>query len=134
MLTKDQEKMITMLIEGERITDIAKKIGVSRQTIYSWKDSDDVKAELDRRRQDIASQGNACILKDVNTYIDEVKRIAKNSTDQRVKFSANKYLIDRTLGVPTATGDEDIDETNDSVNENELAEQLNKFKKIKVVK
>lgn len=134
MLTKDQEKMITMLIEGERITDIAKKIGVSRQTIYSWMNKDDAKAELDQRRQDIKTQGNAYILKDVQTYIDEVKRIAKDSTDQRVKFSANKYLIDRTLGVPTATGDEDMDNNSDSVNENELEEQLKKFKNMKVVK
>lgn len=134
MLTKDQEKMITMLIEGERITDIARKIGVSRQTIYSWMNKDDAKAELDQRRQDIKTQGNAYILKDVQTYIDEVKRIAKSSTDQRVKFSANKYLIDRTLGVPTATGDEDMDNNSDNVNENELEEQLKKFKKLKVVK
>nr|DAI90556.1 MAG TPA: helix-turn-helix domain protein [Caudoviricetes sp.] len=126
--------MITMLIEGERITDIAKKIGVSRQTIYSWMNKDDAKAELDQRRQDIKTQGNAYILKDVQTYIDEVKRIAKDSTDQRVKFSANKYLIDRTLGVPTATGDEDMDNNSDSVNENELEEQLKKFKNMKVVK
>ncbi|MFU0784552.1 helix-turn-helix domain-containing protein [Clostridium tyrobutyricum] len=134
MLTKDQEKMITMLIEGERITDIARKIGVSRTSIYTWKDNDEVKAELNRRTQDIKNQGNAYILKDVQTYIDEVKRIAKSSTDQRVKFSANKYLIDRTLGVPTATGDEDMDNNSDNVNENELEEQLKKFKNMRVVK
>lgn len=134
MLTKDQEKMITMLIEGERITDIARKIGVSRTSIYTWKDNDEVKAELNRRTQDIKNQGNAYILKDVQTYIDEVKRIAKDSTDQRVKFSANKYLIDRTLGVPTATGDEDMDNNSDNVNENELEEQLKKFKNMRVVK
>jgi hypothetical protein len=126
--------MITMLIEGERITDIARKIGVSRTSIYTWKDNDEVKAELNRRTQDIKNQGNAYILKDVQTYIDEVKRIAKSSTDQRVKFSANKYLIDRTLGVPTATGDEDMDNNSDNVNENELEEQLKKFKNMRVVK
>ncbi|ADK16689.1 helix-turn-helix domain-containing protein [Clostridium ljungdahlii] len=134
MLTKDQEKMITMLIEGYRITDIAKKIGVSRTSIYTWKDSDEVKAELNRRTQDIKNQGNAYILKDVNTYIDEVKKIAKESTDQRVKFSANKYLIDRTLGVPTAIDDDETDETNKTVNENELAQELEKFRNMKVIK
>ncbi|WP_278382312.1 helix-turn-helix domain-containing protein [Clostridium tyrobutyricum] len=134
MLTKDQEKMITMLIEGERITDIARKIGVSRTSIYTWKDNDEVKAELNRRTQDIKNQGNAYILKDVQTYIDEIKNIAKNSTDQRVKFSANRYLIDRTLGTPTAESDDDIDNSNDNVNENELEEQLKKFRQMHVVK
>ncbi|AZV58844.1 helix-turn-helix domain-containing protein [Clostridium sp. AWRP] len=134
MLTKDQEKMITMLIEGYRITDIAKKIGVSRTSIYTWKDSDEVKAALNRRTQDIKNQGNAYILKDVNTYIDEVKKIAKESTDQRVKFSANKYLIDRTLGVPTAIGDDETQDGNENVDKNDLEEQLDKFKKLKVIK
>ncbi|MBV4450565.1 helix-turn-helix domain-containing protein [Clostridium tyrobutyricum] len=133
MLTKDQEKMITMLIEGERITDIARKIGVSRTSIYTWKDNDEVKAELNRRTQDIKNQGNAYILKDVQTYIDEIKNIAKNSTDQRVKFSANRYLIDRTLGTPTAESD-DIDNSSGNVNENELEEQLKKFRQMHVVK
>jgi transposase len=126
--------MITMLIEGERITDIARKIGVSRTSIYTWKDNDEVKAELNRRTQDIKNQGNAYILKDVRTYIDEIKNIAKNSTDQRVKLSANRYLLDRTLGTPTTTGDEDMDNNSDSVNENELEEQLKKFRNMKVVK
>ncbi|OAA90720.1 helix-turn-helix domain-containing protein [Clostridium coskatii] len=134
MLTKDQEKMITMLIEGYRITDIAKKIGVSRQTIYSWRNNSEVNAELDQRKQDIKNQGNAYILKDVNTYIDEVKKIAKESTDQRVKFSANKYLIDRTLGVPTAIGDDETEDGNENVNENDLKQELEKFKKLKVIK
>lgn len=126
--------MISMLIEGERVTDIAKRIGVSRQTIYSWRNNSEVNAELDQRKQDIKNQGNAYILKDVNTYIDEVKKIAKDSTDQRVKFSANKYLIDRTLGVPTSIGDDDIEDGNETVNENELAQKLKKFKNMKVVK
>lgn len=126
--------MITMLIEGYRITDIAKKIGVSRTSIYTWKDSDEVKAALNRRTQDIKNQGNAYILKDVNTYIDEVKKIAKESTDQRVKFSANKYLIDRTLGVPTATGDDETEDGNETVNENELEQELKKFRNMKVIK
>ncbi|MBV4417133.1 helix-turn-helix domain-containing protein [Clostridium tyrobutyricum] len=134
MLTKDQEKMITMLIEGERITDIARKIGVSRQTIYSWRNNDEVNTELDQRRQDIKTQGNAYILKDITTYIDTIKKIAKDGGDKRVQFSANKYLVDRGLGTPTAESDDDIDNSNNNVNENELEEQLKKFRQMHVVK
>jgi len=134
LLTKDQEKMITMLIEGERITDIAKKIGVSRQTIYSWKDNDDARAELDRRRQDLANQGNNYILKDVYTYIDSIKALAKDKSDKRVCLSANQYLLNRVYGNPTAVVDEESNTDNGNVNENELEEQLNKFKKLKIIK
>ncbi|MCH3962677.1 MAG: helix-turn-helix domain containing protein [Clostridium sp.] len=135
MLTKDQEKMITMLIEGEKITDIARKIGVSRQTIYSWRSNDEVNAELDQRRRDIANQGNNYILKDVRTYIDNIKDLANNSTDKRVKLAANQCLLSQIYGNATAVVQTlNNDTENNNVNENELEEQLKKFKNMRVVK
>ena len=74
------------------------------------------------------------ILKDLRTYIDKIKELAKDKSDKRVCLTANRYLIDRVLGLPTATGDEDTDETSDNVNENELEEQLKKFRQMHVVK
>lgn len=132
MLTKDQEKVVTMLIEGYKITEIAKKIGVSRQTIYSWKESDDVKAELDQRRRDLANHGNQLILKDIDTYISTIKALAKDKSDKRVCLAANQYLLNRIYGNPTAVIDEGNDTNTGNVNENELENQLEKFKLVKV--
>lgn len=134
MLTKDQEKLITMLIEGNRITDIAKKIGVSRQTIYSWKDNSEVKAELDRRKQDLANQGNQLILRDLTTYIDNVKDLANDKSDKRVCLAANQYLLNRIYGNPTAVLETNNEDTGDNVDTNELEIQLNEFKKLRKVK
>lgn len=134
MLTKDQEKLITMLIEGNRITDIAKKIGVSRQTIYSWKDNSEVKAELDRRKQDLANQGNQLILRDLTTYIDNVKDLANDKSDKRVCLAANQYLLNRIYGNPTAVVETNNEDTGDNVDTNELEIQLNEFKKLRKVK
>lgn len=131
MLTKDQEKVITMFIEGNKIIDIAKFVGVSRQTIYSWLNKDDVKAELDRRKQELANQGNQLILKDITTYIDNIKELAKDKSDKRVCLAANQYLLNRIYGNPTAVIDEGNETNTGNVNENELENELKRFKLIR---
>ncbi|MDU4596801.1 MAG: helix-turn-helix domain-containing protein, partial [Clostridium sporogenes] len=73
VLTVKQSDMVTMLIEGHSITDIAKKLNVTRNTIYAWMNKDNVKAELDRRKRELAHQGNQIILKDLTTYVDNIK-------------------------------------------------------------
>ena len=134
MLTRPQEEAITMYIEGNTISDIARSLKVTRNTIYNWLDKSEVKAELDRRKQCIATQGNQYILKDLKTYIDKIKELAKDKSDKRVCLTANQYLLNRIYGNPTAVVDEESNTDNVSVNENELEEQLKKFKGMKIVK
>lgn len=128
--------MIDLLLQGEQITDIAKIVGVNRSTIYVWKDKSYIKAELDRRRQDLKKTAHNLITRDICTYVDNIKDLANNSTDQRVRLQANKYLIDQCLGSPTAAKEETIntdigDKDKDS---NTLKRELNEIKNLSVVK
>lgn len=134
VLTVKQNDMITMLIEGENITDIAKKLNVTRNTIYAWMNKDNVKAELDRRKRELASQGNQLILKDLTTYIGNIKELANDKSDKRVCLAANQYLINRIYGNPTSVVEDNTSDNNDNLNDNELEQELNKFKKIRRVK
>lgn len=116
--------MIVMLINGENITDIARKLNRSRQTIYDWLNKDYINAEVDRRRRELTHQGNAVILKDLATYINNIKALANDSSDKRVALAANQYLINRVYGTPTAIvdiNDKDADNTATEVNKIELA-------------
>lgn len=131
ILTELQEKMITYLIAGENISDVAKKINVSRQTVYTWLKYDHVKVELDRRRQDLASQGNEYIRKDLLTYIDNIKDLANKSTDQRVKLAANQYLLNRVYGTPKALSESEEAEDKDNVEIDSLQNELYNFKRRK---
>lgn len=134
VLTVKQNDMITMLIEGENITDIAKKLNVTRNTIYAWMNKDNVKAELDRRKRELASQGNQMILKDLTTYIGNIKELANDNSDKRVSLAANQYLLNRIYGNPTSVVEDNTSDNNDNLNDNELEQELNKFKKIRRVK
>lgn len=135
VITKAQDDMITMLIIGENITDIAKKLNVTRNTIYSWMSKDNVKAEIDRRKQELAHQGNRYILKDLISYIDNIKELANDKSDKRVCLAANQYLINRIYGNPTSTVEvSNADTDNSSMSETELEQEINKFKQLKLVK
>lgn len=134
ILTNKESDMITMLIEGVAITDIAKKLNVTRQTIYNWQEKDHVKAELDRRRRELSRQGNSIILKDLTTYIDNIKNLANDKSDKRVSLAANQYLLNRIYGNPTNVVEDNTDSTGDNVDTNVLEEELNKFKKLRRVK
>lgn len=134
VLNEKQEKMISMIIQGETIAGIARSINVTRSTIYSWLSKDNIKTELNRRRQDIVNQGNNYILKDVKSYIDNIKELANDSSDKRVKLAANQYLMNRVYGNPTAVVETYNDGTDDNIDENELEKQLEKFKKMGKIK
>ena len=134
VITKDQD--IMMLLQGENISDIAKKIGCTRQSIYNWKDKPHIKAELDARRRDLKKSAHNLITRDICTYVDNIKDLANNSTDQRVRLQANKYLIDQCLGSPTVAKEETIntdigDKDKDS---NTLKNELNEIKNLAIVK
>ncbi|AGK99015.1 helix-turn-helix domain-containing protein [Clostridium pasteurianum] len=132
VLTVKQNDMVTMLIQGETITDIAKKLGVVRQTVYDWMAKDNIKAVLDRRRQDLTNQGNRLILKDINTYIGNIKELANDDSDKRVCLAANQYLLNRILGNPTTSIiDANSDDNDGSISELVLEERLKRFKVIK---
>lgn len=130
MLTKDQEKLITAYIEGNKITDIAKLLNVNRNTVYNWLDKDEVKAEMDRRKRDLANLGNQIILRGINTYISNIKALANDTSDKRVCLAANQYLLNRIYGNPTSIV-ETTEGESESVNEFELEAELKRFKLIK---
>ncbi|WP_461206912.1 helix-turn-helix domain-containing protein [Clostridium sp. DL1XJH146] len=136
IITKEQDIMIDMLLQGENISDVAKKIGVTRQTIYTWKDKEHVRAELESRRRMIKKSANDRITRDVCTYVDNIKDLANNSTDQRVRLQANRYLIDQCLGSPTTTKEDKKVISNDNGNKdtNTLKTELEEIKNLKVVK
>lgn len=134
VLTVKQSDMVTMLIEGHSITDIAKKLNVTRNTIYAWMNKDNVKAELDRRKRELAHQGNQIILKDLTTYIDNIKNLANDRSDKRVSLAANQYLLNRIYGNPTSVVEDNSTNDSENIDINVLEDELNKFKKIRRVK
>jgi transposase-like protein len=131
----DKDRMIDMLLSGINIAEIARSLNVSRQTIYAWKKESIVEAELEARRGQLKKTGQDKITNDVCTYIDNMKEMANQKTDNRVRFQANKYLIDQCLGSPTAAKEE-VKTPNGKENpdKNTLKAELEDIKNLTVVK
>lgn len=132
----DKDRMIDMLLSGINIAEIARTLNVSRQTIYAWKKEKEVEAELERRREQLKKSAQDKITNDIGTYVDNMKALACNSTDIRVKFQANKYLIDQCLGSPSAAKEENkiSGEGSEEKDTNTLKKELDDIKNLKVVK
>lgn len=128
VITTQESSMLTMLMKGENITDIAKTLNVNRGTIYNWLNKESVKTELNRRKQELATQANQLIMRDLATYIDNIKALANQKDDKRVSLAANQYMVNRAIGTPTGVADRDESVDNDTVDEIELEAELRRFK------
>lgn len=102
-LSEDESNAVYLLISGLTVTEVAKAIGVTRQTIYNWMNREHIRKEIDRRKQELTNQGNLLILKDLETYINNIKELASDKSDKRVMLAVNQYLINRIYGTPTST-------------------------------
>ena len=136
VITIEKDKVIEMVLSDIPIAEIARKINVSRTTIYSWLKENEVKAELEAREQQRKKFGNSKVIRFLPTALDNMIDLANNSTDVRVKFQANKYLIDQGLGSPSAAKeDSNTNSTGkENIDSNTLKAELEDIKNLKVVK
>ena len=116
LLNQKHLDAIEELIKGESISNIAKKLKVSRASLYNWLDDEGFKLELDKRRQIISRNALNRVNIKVNEYLEGIEKIAKTTDNDNTALTAYGMLLDRALG--KATAKQDISLTNnDSVNE-----------------
>lgn len=136
IIDTNKDRMIDLLLSGVAVSEIAKVLNVSRQTIYAWKEITEVKAELERRRTHIKKTAQDKIISNVTTCIENMYDMANQKTDQRVRFQANKYIIDQALGSPSSSNKEQITSTgldNSVMDKNNLKEEIEDIKKLKII-
>lgn len=130
-----QSNVIDLILEGHKMTEIAKETGIYRSQLYRWLNNEEFKAELESRRAQLRKSAKDKITGKVNTLADEMLNLAMNSTDQRVKMQAIKYLLDRALGTPTISKEDDSSGNKEkSKDDNALKKDLEEIKKLTVIK
>lgn len=130
-----QSKVIDLILEGHKMTEIAKETGIYRSQLYRWLNNEVFKVELEARRAQLRKSANDKITGQVNTLADEMLKLATTSTDQRVKLQAIKYLMDRALGTPTIAREEAPNTSDDKAKDtNTLKKELDDIKNLQVVK
>lgn len=134
-ITEEQSQMIDLILEGKKMTEIAKELGIYRSQLYRWIDKQEIKAELEARRVQLRKSANNKITGQVGNLVDRMLDIAVNSTDSRVKYNAIKYLLDRALGTPAVAKEEDTGGDKDTnKDDNALKKEMEEIKNLKVIK
>lgn len=99
-LSVKQEQCITLLLLGEKKTDIAKKLKVTRRTVYDWVKKPEFIAYMEQKKSDCIIMGDNYLMSRTQTYIEALNDIAMNTSDEKLKASTLIYLVNRTFGVP----------------------------------
>jgi transposase-like protein len=123
MLDKRKVQLIQMRIQGKNKSEIAREIGVSRQTIYTWLQDSDVIQAIEDVKKDLVQAAEMRLIYKLDKYIDEMDTLAIKSADARTKNSALQYLIDRAMG-KVAQKIEATEVNKDSVTDDVLSQAI----------
>lgn len=136
MLNEKQINAIEYLLAGTMLkSEIAERVGISTRTLSRWENDEEFKAELDRWRNQLKKTAEDKITVQVTNLVDKMIKLANSSSDQRVRYNAIKYLLDRSLGTPVVAKEENKTNTNDKDKDtNTLKAELEDIKNLKVVK
>ena len=113
-LNEKQYRCIEMLVEKNmNVSETARELGVARNTIYNWMQSDEFKAELGRTEQEIKDRTHQIFIRRLPEVIEKLYKLT-DCNDNRTKIQAINQWVDRALGkVSTSVTVEDKRENQD---------------------
>jgi len=130
MMDEKKTLAITLLLEGKLTkVEIAKKCKMSRQWLYDAVLSNpECKAEVDRRLQEIQTDGINLIKCSVTRNIENIMQLANNSDSEKIRLDANTYLLDRVFGKTTTKLDIENVTDKEEVTQQQLNDEFDKYK------
>jgi len=95
-LSQGQMNTIERLLQGQSDRAVAEAVGVSRQTIWEWRNQDPLfTAELNRQRIELWSEGCKRLKALANRAIDTLEQ-QLGSEDPKIALAAAKYVLQST--------------------------------------
>ncbi|KUO66136.1 MAG: hypothetical protein APF84_12505 [Gracilibacter sp. BRH_c7a] len=127
MLDERKIKLIELIIEGSlNKTEMAKQIGVARQTLYEWMAQEEWIAEYDRLLQEIKTNANKMFNAKLDNVIDEwYKMMMDESCEKRTRAKLLVDWVDRSLGKPTSRLE--VSENNEETQAEDVLENIESF-------
>lgn len=101
MIDERKMKAIELWTEGKGNTEIAKIVGVSRTTIWTWSNEEEVKAELNRFEREIKTHAQNRFNNRLDSMVNNAFSLALNSPSDKIRADMTQYCIDRVLGKTT---------------------------------
>jgi len=138
MMNETKLRYCVLTLAGEDKVSIAKQLGLSRQTLYNWDETAEVKEELERIHDEIKGAATEKITGRLSLYIDQLHDLAMNNSDKRTQGQILQYLVDKVLGrnatrIETINS-EDKDRVAVDILEEELADFEREEQRLQVIK
>jgi len=97
VLDERKIKCVELHSKGLGCTEIAKTVGISRNTYYEWMKMESVKAEARRLEQDLISSTRAALIGYGSKAVEMLKTLAETSDSEKVRLDASKTLLDKVI-------------------------------------
>lgn len=92
-------RAIEMTLSGAKRQAIAEALGVSGHTIYSWNQDADFQAELQRIRDELASQVKDVVAANLREHVPnalaKIITLASGAQSEKVQLAASQDVLDR---------------------------------------
>ncbi|MCB2308991.1 helix-turn-helix domain containing protein [Clostridium estertheticum] len=128
MLDERQIKAVLCRATGGNISQIARKAGVTRNTIYKWIELEEFKAEVAKCQQEFLTQGKSMIsylsVKALNTL-----QKLMYSDNEKIRFDAASKVLDKSHSNATKIEIDDSRDTKDNVPVDVLDKEIEEFEK-----
>ena len=98
-LSLKQDKAITALLSAPTVEKAAEVAGVGRSTIHHWLNREDFRAELTRRRNEIADAALDAFKCYVFAAVEALAKLLESSDNEKVRRLAAKDVLDYVLKI-----------------------------------
>ncbi len=107
--------------------EIAKIVGVSRQTLWEWEKNELFKGEIDRLKREIQVFGQDMIHGKLAEAVKRYWELIETTNNDRVKAEGYQYFINRNLGKPTSKLDIEAGMKESKVDEDVLESEFEEW-------
>lgn len=130
-LNEKQETFVNMYCKGESITAISKEIEVSRKTLYTWLDKDNIKKAIRNKKKQLKAELDDKLLEQATSIVNGLVDIALNGESEQNRLKAQIYVLNKLTGMPTS---KTVIETEEESNSELSWDNINNVSDFKLVK
>ena len=98
-LSPKQDKAIVALLSTPTVDGAAEIAGVNRSTVHRWLNEDEFRAELTRRRNEIADAALDAFKCYVFAAVEALAKLLESSDNEKVRRLAAKDVLDYVLKI-----------------------------------
>ncbi len=98
-MTNPQKKAVELLAVGTPVTEVAKEVNRSRNTIYEWLKQPEFKAELDRLAEERLGNVRKALIRAGPTAVETLLEIVQNGASESAQVRAAEIILRYQTGL-----------------------------------